>query len=248
MVPIDSIVCDVRVYPRISRLDETTAKYASAMKKGDKFPPIVVTRINSVLYLVDGYHRLNAALKCRYREIEAQEIRCRSLAEAYAEGAKRNATHGAPFEQAELVLISSNLKYMGYSSGEISDILRISTADVERNIIKTIERAGPVLIRRRIEQDEPKEPYDFNHRRSTSHRMLPPTYDYDRGMVDVLAEAAHKLWVEHMTGFAKSYKIPVKAVEQLKRRTVPFEQLSDADRERYQDWAKRTLARMQFSG
>ena len=252
MIPIAAIVCDVRVYPRISRLDDTTRQYISAMKRGDKFPPIVVTRINNVIYLVDGYHRLSAALRCGYGEIECQEIKCASLVDAYVEGVKRNATHGAPFEQAERVLIASNLRYLGYANSEISEILRMDPADVERNVLKTIERNGPAVITRRIELVPAQKELSFSPTNGSrphgngNHRMM-PVYDYSPTMVGVLAEACHKLWVENMTTFAKRYRIPQEAVDQLRKKTVPYSQLGTQDQERYEDWARRTLARMEFS-
>jgi len=324
-IDIEQVVCDHRIYPRISRLDTATDRYASAMKRGDQFPPIVVTRINGSVYLVDGYHRLNAALKLGRKTFEAQFIRCRSLADAYVEGVKRNAQHGEPFNEAERTIITTSLKEMGYTDGDISNILRIDQPDIERTIIRTIERQ-PLFVKRRVEvleenKDDPpgsslsqnglgpappvgtpligfhatidasknvtctgdrvlckeypvkkcgmfpgshmhwKCPkclheycwYEFFDGGSEvqqptreEKKLLIPVYDFETSMVETLAEAAHELWIEHTTSFARSYPVKEGTVHNWKRKWIPYHDLDEDDKGRYRLWAKRALAKLQF--
>jgi len=47
-------------------------EYAERMTEGDKFPPIVVFREGDKLYVADGFHRIAAAGKNDFKDIEAE--------------------------------------------------------------------------------------------------------------------------------------------------------------------------------
>lgn len=162
MLDIDAIIADQRIYPRISTHDPVTDQYAKAMRKGDQFPPIVVTKLNGLWFLVDGYHRLGARLRNKEKQAECQVIRCKNLEEAYVEGIKRNATHGVPFEPAERMIIATNLRELGYTLPQISDILRIPAFEAERMVIRAIERI-PTFVKRRIETEDSENGLDEGH-------------------------------------------------------------------------------------
>ncbi len=71
----------------------TVVEYATAIKEGHLFPPIVVFYDGNYYWLVDGFHRLSAHLLAGYQDLEV-EVKQGTLREAilYAVGA--NAEHG----------------------------------------------------------------------------------------------------------------------------------------------------------
>jgi uncharacterized ParB-like nuclease family protein len=82
--------------------EDTIADYAEAMTEGAKFPPVVVftdgcrdgQAVESVSYLLaDGFHRLRAADRCGWKEIEA-DIRKGTLLDALRYSLGANTVHG----------------------------------------------------------------------------------------------------------------------------------------------------------
>lgn len=61
-----------RYQPRDSDLSqERVARYALDMSRGDKFPPITVGHVGKIMYLLDGFHRVEAADKAGLKSLEA---------------------------------------------------------------------------------------------------------------------------------------------------------------------------------
>ncbi len=59
VVPISQIVIDDRLQPRCDGLSDEHV--ASLMETPETWPPIVLARCNSGLFLIDGFHRHEAA-------------------------------------------------------------------------------------------------------------------------------------------------------------------------------------------
>lgn len=60
-VPIDQIVRSNDLQPR-GKIDEATVRrYAKHMELGHEFPPVVLHKVDNLLYLADGFHRVAAA-------------------------------------------------------------------------------------------------------------------------------------------------------------------------------------------
>jgi ParB-like chromosome segregation protein Spo0J len=57
----DDIVVDPRFQSRVQLDEATVEEYAQAMRDGTDFPPIHVARIDGKIYLLDGFHRFEAA-------------------------------------------------------------------------------------------------------------------------------------------------------------------------------------------
>jgi hypothetical protein len=57
----DDIVVDTRFQSRVQLDEATVEEYAQAMRDGTDFPPINVARIDGKIYLLDGFHRFEAA-------------------------------------------------------------------------------------------------------------------------------------------------------------------------------------------
>ncbi|MHB1214090.1 MAG: hypothetical protein ACYCY9_03795 [Thiobacillus sp.] len=76
-------------------------KYAHEMKAGMKFPPVVIASIDGVSVLVDGWHRMEAAVLINGQEAIEATITLMTRAEATWEAAKANLTHGQPYKAKE---------------------------------------------------------------------------------------------------------------------------------------------------
>ncbi len=70
-----------------------TKKLLRTLQNGEELPPVKVVAINKALYLVDGYHRLEAYKAAHRGTIPAQVARM-SLAEACEEAMLANTKHG----------------------------------------------------------------------------------------------------------------------------------------------------------
>lgn len=80
---------------------EVIDDYAAAMKRGDKFPPILVANNNGVLWLLGGNHRHAAALKSTITKLDAFVIHEPTEQQATLLAFGDNATHGQPLTNAE---------------------------------------------------------------------------------------------------------------------------------------------------
>lgn len=100
-VPIHDILRDdvfqvrMRVEPRVVR------QYAEAMQTGAEFPPVTLAHIDGSLYLVDGWHRVAAALTNNQYLILADVFEM-TFDEAQWYAAKANTEHGLPLKAKEL--------------------------------------------------------------------------------------------------------------------------------------------------
>jgi hypothetical protein len=62
---------DAGTQVRESICEETVSQYAERMTEGDEFPAIIVFHDGTEHYLADGFHRVMAASRVGYREIDA---------------------------------------------------------------------------------------------------------------------------------------------------------------------------------
>jgi hypothetical protein len=101
MLKIDDIRVDGDTQHRI-RMDEyTITRYAVLMQNGENLRPVDVFRDNDgVLWLSDGFHRREAAIRNGAMEILA-EIWVGSRREAIVHAMKANAEHGLPYTAAD---------------------------------------------------------------------------------------------------------------------------------------------------
>jgi hypothetical protein len=71
----------------------TVTEYAACMRREAKFPPIKVYRVNGEFWVVDGFHRLEAAKQCGFDTIEA-EVFDGTRSDAIRASLQANQTHG----------------------------------------------------------------------------------------------------------------------------------------------------------
>lgn len=90
----DALQVRTRVEPRVVR------QYSDAMQAGAEFPAITLARINGSLYLVDGWHRVEAAIAIS-RSVIWANVSEMSFDEARWQAAKANTQHGLPLKTKE---------------------------------------------------------------------------------------------------------------------------------------------------
>ncbi|HVA89972.1 MAG TPA: ParB N-terminal domain-containing protein [Chloroflexota bacterium] len=87
-IPVDSVVGSVDRYRQLDgrfrpgrRMTQRLRGIIGAMKNGAQFPPIEVYRLEGACYVIDGHHRVAAALDVGQLYLDAMVIECRSPAE-----------------------------------------------------------------------------------------------------------------------------------------------------------------------
>jgi ParB-like chromosome segregation protein Spo0J len=93
---LSRIVARQEVQARAAMNKETIEEYAEAMRKGDKFPPVVVFRDDNgaSYWLADGFHRYHAAKQIANKWSLPAEIREGGKREAILFAVGANASHG----------------------------------------------------------------------------------------------------------------------------------------------------------
>jgi len=94
-VSLSRIVAHQEVQARVAMNEETIEEYSEAMRKGDKFPPVVVFTDDGAFYwLADGFHRYHAAKQIANKWSLQAEIRDGGKREAILFAVGANASHG----------------------------------------------------------------------------------------------------------------------------------------------------------
>lgn len=93
-LPFNCLAKHLERQVRGSTEQTTVSRYRTAMKNGEKFPPLSVADVGGALVLVDGFHRRAAYEALGICDAEAEIFTCRSLDEAEWEAFKANMRHG----------------------------------------------------------------------------------------------------------------------------------------------------------
>lgn len=93
-LPIGAIVIDDRLQPRSDGLSDEHV--ASLMETPETWPPIVVARCNGGLFLIDGFHRHEAARHLGLSELAATIYDPREGTDLFNVAFRLNAKHGRP--------------------------------------------------------------------------------------------------------------------------------------------------------
>jgi transposase len=98
MIPLNRIRIDCGTQSRIKIDQEMITTYAEAMKRGEKFQPILVFQETSEsdYILVDGFHRYYAHQKIQPEMLIAAEVKAGNISDARWASFEANATHGMP--------------------------------------------------------------------------------------------------------------------------------------------------------
>lgn len=90
---IEQIEIDAGTQTRAAIHEDTVTDYAEAMTEGKKFPPVVVFYNGTHYFLADGFHRMMAAIRNGWKEIDA-DIRKGSRIDALKLSLGANTGHG----------------------------------------------------------------------------------------------------------------------------------------------------------
>jgi len=101
VVGASAIVRDGTLQARSKLLAPLAKKYAHEMQAGVKFPPVSLANVGGVLYLIDGWHRTEAAVVIGGGDAVEASVRTMSKAEAGWEAAAANLKHGQGYTQGD---------------------------------------------------------------------------------------------------------------------------------------------------
>lgn len=93
-IPIDQIVIDDALQPRSDGLSDDHV--AALMETPENWPPVVLARVHGGLYLIDGFHRHEAACLLEFSELTATVFDAASDADLFNVAFALNAKHGRP--------------------------------------------------------------------------------------------------------------------------------------------------------
>lgn len=107
----------------------TVDDYATAMVEGAKFPPVAVFHDGSQYILADGFHRVMAATRNHFEEIEAQ-VQKGTKSDALKFALKANAEHGLPRTQKDKrrSVVLALAEWPKFSDREIARICAVGNA------------------------------------------------------------------------------------------------------------------------
>lgn len=146
LVKISKLHFDETVYPRMKVGWMTAYIYAQAMKAGSIFPPIVVGQFKKQMYVVDGWHRVEARKLLKEEYIQAIVRQFESKRDMFVEAVKLNASHGRPLNVQEKVRIIEKLKELRFKPQEITEIIRIPLDKLEKFAARVIRGPNGKLI------------------------------------------------------------------------------------------------------
>lgn len=101
-VPLGAVVLDAAMQIRKKTDPKVVRKYAEAIESGTPFPPVTLARIEGVLVLIDGWHRLNARKSLGEAKIQAF-VSVMRYDDARWASASANLANGVPLRPAEVL-------------------------------------------------------------------------------------------------------------------------------------------------
>jgi len=122
-------------------------EYAEAMSNGEKFPPLVLFKDGKDLYLVEGFHRYEAAEKAGKKSLPC-EVHFGTLREAILHAVRANAAHGQRRTQADkrraVETLLNDPEWSHWSNNQVAKQARVSPMLVA-DIKAEREAKNPVL-------------------------------------------------------------------------------------------------------
>lgn len=139
-VEVHHIIRDYHTLQVRTEIDPKTVEaYARSMNNGSIFPPVTLYRVEGSLYLVDGYHRVEAAEavagnKEKHKaDIEA-EIIDGNMGDAIAAAAVANTTNGKQMKKKEY---RNSFRMLG-KSGKLNGMDSRSIADLMNHVVSHV--------------------------------------------------------------------------------------------------------------
>lgn len=166
-VKITELTYDPELFPRLYPMDTagvdwfTANRYASEMRAGANFPPIVVGIIDDESYprhgemiINDGVHRFRAYKKLGLKTIDVIIKHYDSELAFFRDAIEANVTHGRSISFTDKARLLDLLREYGLEDGDISKIILVpmdKIVDLEKRIIQT-ENGGKIYAKSQVEQ------------------------------------------------------------------------------------------------
>jgi len=150
---------------------KTVEAYARSMKAGSIFPPVTVYRVDNDLFLVDGFHRIEAAEAAAeaidiYPAMIAADIIDGDIGEAIAYAAVANTTNGKQMKRKEyrtsFRMLGESGRLTGMDSRSIAELMNYVVSHV--TIWNWAKEDFPGLLEAKPKKGEKP---DFNKKRYT---------------------------------------------------------------------------------
>lgn len=138
LIRLDAIVLDAGTQIRESISDAVVTEYADRMTEGVTFPPIVVfldgtSRTDGTInyFLADGFHRTQAALRCQFREIDA-DVRTGTRKDAIKFALSANKANGHRMTEADKrhAIKVALIEFPDMSQNQMADLIGCSQRHV----------------------------------------------------------------------------------------------------------------------
>ena len=135
---LSRIVAHQEVQARVEMNEETIEEYAEAMRKGDKFPPVIVFSDDDggSYWLADGFHRYHAAKQIANKWALQAEIRTGVKREAILYAVAANASHGLRRSREDkrnsVLKLLKDKEWSQWSDREIARQCRVSQPFVSK--------------------------------------------------------------------------------------------------------------------
>lgn len=100
-IHVGEIIRDKAFQVRLKEVPGLAKKYADEMQCGHKFPAVSIADVEGKMYLVDGWHRIDAAAERIGSPTVEAVIRKMSWRDAIGTASEANATHGHGLSQAD---------------------------------------------------------------------------------------------------------------------------------------------------
>ncbi|MGY6530924.1 MAG: hypothetical protein ACXITR_13450 [Cyanobacterium sp.] len=126
---LDQILVDKRLQARTRMSKPTVHDYTCKLKKGVKFPPIIVFMVDSHYYLVDGFHRVESAKRVNLDAISAI-VHYGTFRDALLFSLSVNTDHGLSRSNADkrkvVMTLLNDSEWSKLSLRELSAIAQVS--------------------------------------------------------------------------------------------------------------------------
>jgi hypothetical protein len=205
--------------------DRAVSRYIDAMLAGDRFPPAVVYIVDGLPKLVDGFHRLAAALETIGETKQGFEVQVifGSASEALKAALITNTQHGVQLtgqdDERRFLLASSQPELRGLSYRKMAAFLGMSLGKIQRLRAKhrwTTEATGAFAYSSKQPEDAPKPSFSTLGPLAVPFRKPQspvPLSDLASQIIDLAIEASDR-------AVAKGLKYPGEFLAGVLKRTV----------------------------
>jgi hypothetical protein len=146
-IKISEITIDPALMPRDGLDEDTVVEYVAAWLRGATFPPVSLVRVDKLLLLADGWHRVEAAARAGKPRVAAA-ITHGTRRDALVIGLKANSAHGLrprPQDCRRMVeLILGDKEFAALSTNKIADMCNLSWGTVDK--IRRALGAKPEIV------------------------------------------------------------------------------------------------------